>query len=144
MANMTSAVMIGRSIKMRERFIEAFASGLQRFRIHLAGRNGANPRAREQPQLAVGDYALARAETLGNRDFVAEIRSYGNRPGFHRLILLYDVNHLAIGARLHSFGGRHHRLPNGPQRHGYVRELAWEKLALAVVKRGFQVNGAGV
>ena len=58
MANVTSAVMTGRSMKMREKFMRTAPLLLHACRL-LGCRHDGDTRAREQPQLAVGDHRFA-------------------------------------------------------------------------------------
>ncbi len=88
---MTSAVITGRSMKMREMFM-----GLQLLGIDLAGRNGLDARAGKEAQLAVGDHRLSGRDALLEDDLAAHGAARRHQPRLHRLVLLDHVDELAL------------------------------------------------
>ena len=103
----------------------------------------ADPAARHEAELAVGDHGFTRREPVLDDGLGAARPGDGDRPQVHRLIRLDDVDELTLRAGLNGDRRNHDRRRIGRQRHDDVDELARPEPAIVVGKRALDPDGAG-
>src|SRR6267142_896292 len=117
MANVTSAVITGRSMKMRERFMS------KRLRVYLTGRNRFDVRAGEEPQLAIGDDRLSGIHATLDNDSASERCPHRDDSRFHALVGLDHINELPLLRGLHRLTWNDYGILSCVESQGHVHEL---------------------
>src|ERR1700688_939721 len=109
--NVTSVVMMGRSMKIRERcMMLAPTRILEPGALTLCGRHNFHMGTREEHHLPIGNDCFSRLDTRVDQHFVLDGTCDRHHTRLHCFVLLHNVNELALLAGLDRLSRYHGRI----------------------------------